>query len=373
MSSHPVEIVQIGQILPHENADRLELATVKGWQVVVGKGSYVAGDSAVYVPIDSILEQKLEEYLFPPDAKVKLNKSRVKSIKLRGALSQGMLVGLDAELLKLFPKLVKKKVGDDVGEIIGVSKYEPPVPKYQQFSQKKKGSWKNHPLLTKYTDIENLKHYPRLFGPEDIISVTEKIHGTSARYGYFPRNTHGIRGKWTKLMMKLGIKQPNEFVYGSRNIQLQTGGKQFYDDNVYSYVAKDLKLNKLLQVGESLYGEIVGPGIQKGYDYGFKKPGHWHFYAYDVKINGTYLDPLAFREWCHARNIDVVPVLYEGKCGVINLSELKEGPSVIAPKAQPIREGIVIKPKHEQHCFMGRKVLKFVSDKYLLKNQTDFH
>ena len=149
MSSHPVQIVTIGEIMEHPNADRLEIAKVgdTAWQTIVGKGSYQKGDQAIYIPIDSLLDSILEDHLFPSDSKIKLSKSRVRSIKIRSALSQGMLVGIDDELTTLFPSLANKQLGDDVGDVIGVTKYEPPAPAYQQ-GMPKKGSWRNHPMLS---------------------------------------------------------------------------------------------------------------------------------------------------------------------------------------------------------------------------------
>ena len=103
-----------------------------------------------------------------------------------------------------------------------------------------------------------------------------------------------------RLAVKVGLWKPQEFVYGSRNIQLQRGGKTFYAENVYAKIGKQFRIADILRVGESLYGEIVGPGIQKGYDYGFVQP-NYGFFAYDVKVDGLYLDPPEFREWCAVR------------------------------------------------------------------------
>src|SRR5574337_1686034 len=91
MSTLKVESVKIEQIHAHPNADRLEIAQIKGWQCIVQKDRYKAGDLAVYIPIDSVLPETVESKLFPPDSKVKLSGSRVKTIKLRGIISQGML------------------------------------------------------------------------------------------------------------------------------------------------------------------------------------------------------------------------------------------------------------------------------------------
>ena len=90
-------------------------------------------------------------------------------------------------LIELFPDLARKRVGDDVADILGITKYEPPIPSYQRV-QRKKGSWRNHPMFSKYTDVENFKYYPDLFDEDEEISITEKIHGTSTRYGLYDRH-----------------------------------------------------------------------------------------------------------------------------------------------------------------------------------------
>jgi tRNA-binding EMAP/Myf-like protein len=134
MSTHKVEVVQIDEVLKHPNADRLELAKIMGWQVVIGKGNFKVGDLAAYIPVDSILSESLEARLFPPDSKIKLNKHRVRSIKIRGQMSQGMIIPLkdvNAELLSngkwhqlpladqtKFPGAVVMEVGLDLAMVL---------------------------------------------------------------------------------------------------------------------------------------------------------------------------------------------------------------------------------------------------------------
>ena len=150
----------------------------------------------------------------------------------------------DAELILAYPSLIRKKVGTDVAEILGITKYEPPLPKYQ--SVPRKGSVKNHPDFGKYTDIENYKYYVNLFCDTELVNITEKIHGTSARYGLYQANPNG-RFSWLKRIgIKLGLVSQYEFVYGSRNIQLQTGGKVYYATDVYAEVAKKYDLENVL-------------------------------------------------------------------------------------------------------------------------------
>lgn len=379
MSSHPVKIVIIDKVDTHDNADRLEIARVAGWQSIIGKGQFQAGDWAVYVPIDSLLSEPLESYLFPTDSKIRLEKSRVRSIKIRGALSQGLLVSMTPELLYLFPQLAKKHMGDDVADVLGIIKYEPPeqhLPKHMRATPKRK----INPWFSKFTDIENFKHYPDLFQEGEEVWVSEKLHGSSVRFGLLPT---AVNSWWRRFMKKLHLLPRYEYVYGSRNVQLQerhSGG--FYEKrgliklkngaNIYEAVGKNYGFKNILKPGEILYGEIIGHNIQKGYDYGLKND--WAFYAYDVKKDGVYLDPEDFILWCGLRGVHHVPTIYSGPYNKEAVEAMASGPSILAPEAQPMREGIVIKPMKESLSKIGRLVLKFLNDDFLLiKNDSQWH
>lgn len=378
MSNLLAEVVVIDAVGKHPNADRLDLLQVKGWNVVAGRRiptepAYKAGDKAIYIPIDSVLDEKLESFLFPPDGKIHLTKSRIKTIKLRGAVSQGMVVDVSPELEELYPGISALPIGADVCEILNLKKYEPPA--HSLPNSMKGGAHytprKNNPLFDKYCDIQNFKHYANLFTEDDQVYVTEKLHGTSARYGLLPTSCD----RWWKRVLRFFNLLPKfEFCYGSRNIQLQNQllKKQlFYKTNVYAAIAKQLDLASKLKPGEILYGEIVGDGIQKNYNYGCKR-GEWRFFAYDVKINGEYLAPLDFMNWCDERGIERVPVVFLGQFLRSNVFPHVDGDSRIG--GQKVREGIVIKPLHTNEVgITGRKVLKLISDDYLLGDQTEFH
>ena len=259
MANQMVEITTIAEVNEHPNADRLSCYQVFGWSVIAGKTEFQVGDEVIYCPVDSILGAKLEEYLFPPDAKVKLSKSRVRAVRIRQAISQGLLINpRDEGLLALFPALRGKRAGADVADILEVTKYEPPAPAYQSFGVKK-GSVRNHPDLKKYTEVEHFRRYATVLKPDEMVSITEKLHGTSARYGKYrpnPNRRFGLLGRLvTAVMTRLGFREAVEFVYGSRNVQLQTGGNLYYKDrsgkpiNVYALIAKELNLPAVLRQG----------------------------------------------------------------------------------------------------------------------------
>jgi RNA ligase (TIGR02306 family) len=171
MSSLIVETCRIANIEPHPNADRLEIATVKGWNVIIQKGQYQIGDMVVFIPPDSILPQSLiEEYQLD----YLKNNGRVGTVKLRGFISQGLVLPSP-----------NNREGVDVAKVLGITKYEVPEPTFYK-SRKVVSKKKTNPLFDKYTDIENIKNFDTVFAEGEMVVVTEKLHGTNARFGNLP-------------------------------------------------------------------------------------------------------------------------------------------------------------------------------------------
>jgi len=362
-----VEVVAIDDIKEHPNADRLELAEVKGWQCVVGKGQFKPGDYAVYLPIDSILPDDLEQRLFPPDAKVKLKKSRIRTAKIRGAISQGMLV--DLEVCGLDP--AQWKPGMSVMEKLGVTKYEPPTkdaPGYVKAIEGNRKGFRNpNPFFAKYTDMQHLQNRPRAIAPAEDVMITEKIHGTSFRCGWVEGYPVTL---WQKIKDFFGILG-HQFVVGSRNCEITARSKTFYGDDVYSKIAKRYMLKELLGMGVVIYGEIYGDGIQKGYCYGML--GDIDLVVYEVKVRDKWMNPDEAREFCELYGLPFVPVLYRGPLGETDIKEHMGGPSVLNP-VQKVREGCVVRSITNDKCYAGRTVFKCINPEYLLsKNNTDWH
>lgn len=374
MSEHKVLLTKVEEILPHTNADRLEISRILGWYVVIQKNTLKVGDPVIYIPIDSILPESLETLLFPPDSKITLDKHRVKSIKIRGALSQGMIVPLK-ELAKEYPKLSTKKIGDDVLGILGITKYEPPPPpsimQGRQTSKRKSNSY-----FSEYTNINKVQFYPNTLQENEEVYITEKLHGSQVRLGYLPQKPNTFIKKIKKFFHLLG---EFEWVYGSHHVQLQDrckSHKGYYSENIYYIIGEQFNLRAKLEPNMVLYGEIVGKGIQKGYTYGCNDS--YDFYAFDISIDGNYLDPEDFKKYCDRYDIKRVPVLYEGPYTLNKAWELATGPSVIMDRDKPsqsIREGCVVKPvKNRVDPMAGRVVFKFINPDYLLmKENTDFH
>jgi len=170
-----VETCKAVKIEDHPNADRLDLITIKGWQCVAQKGIIDYLDLLVYIPVDSILPEKLETLIFGENSKVKLSKSRVKTIKLRGAISQGLVV--PAYKLKDHYRIPLSE-GKDVKDILGITKWEPKEKAPFAVKMGKQASKKQiNPNFRKYTNINHLKNYQHPFEPDEEVVVLEKIHG----------------------------------------------------------------------------------------------------------------------------------------------------------------------------------------------------
>jgi RNA ligase (TIGR02306 family) len=170
-------IREISQLLPIENADKIELAIIDGWKVVVSKGLNV-GDRIVYCEIDSFLPIKPEFEFLRKSCYKKLADGtegfRLKTIKLRGQISQGLCIPLNQ-----LPQIADKAIGNDVSDILGIIKYEPPIP--AQLQSICKG---NFPSFLKKTDeerVQNLgKEYKEYLTSNKQFYASVKLDGSSA-------------------------------------------------------------------------------------------------------------------------------------------------------------------------------------------------
>ncbi len=154
-----VPVALIEEVKPHPNADRLEIAQILGWQVVVPRAQHHAGQKVVYFPPDAVLEPEVSDRFGVTQY---LSKGRVRCARLRGEPSFGFVV---------LPDDPSWEVGQNVAEHYRALKYEPP------FRPTAGDSEHPHPLFARYTDIENLRNYPGVFQPGEPVVVTEKVHG----------------------------------------------------------------------------------------------------------------------------------------------------------------------------------------------------
>jgi RNA ligase (TIGR02306 family) len=378
-TDYKVPYTTILEIMPHNNAERLELARVYGFQVVVRKDQYKVGDKVLYIPIDSVLPKWLEDHLFPADSKIKLHNNRVRQIRIRGLASQGMLVEADG----IVEQYCNGGIGSDnltleqdYAPVLGVTKYEPPVPGFSQTMGKDKQRNKSyeHPLFHKYNGLDNIKWFPDLFKEGEEVVIQEKLHGTNARASLLPFMANTL---FKKIKKFLRLAPKVEKCYGSNNVQKSAarGHRGFYDEDIWGSTFKSIDVFGKLKLGESVFGEIIGPGIQKNYDYGLTEH---KFVIFDVKVlqeDGTqkWLNPDEVEVFAKERGFEHVPILYRGPFSKELAYSLTRGNSVYCTK-QKVREGIVIKAKDEYSIGGNKKALKWVSEDYLDdKTNTDFH
>jgi len=329
-----VTVQKIEEIKSIDGADKIIAARVKGWWVVAHKDEFNVEDKVLYYEIDSFLPV-IPEYEFltkgnSPKKMIVDGKEvegiRLKTIKLRGQLSQGLIMPLS-----LFGLLENNsEVGEDVSELLGVLKYEPPIPACM--SGKIKGFF---PGFLRKTDEERIQNMA------DVLTgfyATEKLDGTSATY----------------------YKKDGVFGVCSKNIELEKGG------TVYWQIAEKLELEDKLPEGLCLQGEIVGEGIQ-GNSLKIKGKQIYFFSAYNIS-SGRYLDFGNFCELINGLDLKMVPMVNDNFSLPNTLEEilsLAEGKSLLNPEAE--REGIVVRPKTEMDYKGFRLSFKVISNKYLLK------
>ncbi len=325
-----VTVENIKEIKSIEGADSIESVRVRDWWVVAKKGEFKVNDFCVYFEIDSFLPIKSEYDFLLRGSKPKkmlvdgteIQGIRLKTIKLRGQLSQGLVLPLPKEL-------IDTEIGTDVSNFFGVIKYEMPIP--IELSGKVKGGF---PSFIPKTDEERIQNMSEILSN---FYVTEKLDGTSTTY----------------------YKKDGVLGVCSRNLELQES------DSTQWRIAKQLDLINKLPDGFSIQGELIGEGIQKN---PLKINGQ-RFYCFNVfSINtNQYLDFENFKAFCEAKGIDAVPILNENFCLPNTVEELlqgAEGKSKINENEE--REGIVVRPKIEMQFKDQRLSFKAISNKYLL-------
>ena len=334
MSTLIVEVCRIENVAAHGNADALELAQIKGWQCVIPKGQYAAGDLVTYIPIDAVIPvEHSDRWGFTKY----LSNGRVRCAKLRGEPSFGVIVNLEKS---------EWSEGEDVKDFYGITKYVPPI------KISAGDAAPSHPLFPEYTDVENLRNFPSVLTDGEEVVATEKLHGTSCRIGL-------IEGELMAGSMSVRRVRPERLADSIYWQPLETAGVQPL-------------LEHLGQTSRQviLYGEVFGSKIQN-LNYGLV--GMLGFRAFDLLVDGKYLSADAFFGICAEFGVETVPMLYRGPYELGTIKALSEGPTTLG--AAHIREGVVVKPAVERtDPKVGRVCLKYIGDPYLFaKNVTDSH
>lgn len=358
MSTFAVTVEQIKEILPHGNADLLELGTLTtmAFQFVVKKGSLRSGDRVAYFPIDSLIPEDLQEVLGVKGYLAGSEKNRVKTVKLRGMISQGVVCPLAGILDFIKSKgsdldFSKAEVGLDLTAFLGVEKYDPPGVEAEGCIL--------HPLPGQVSmyDIEGAdRHLDVVEILLDLpVEITEKLEGTNF---------------WAHL------DASGEFCVGQRRGRIEStpGGlhafQKYADEHEIKKLMEQILFYKYAGASHiTLRGEFLGPGVQGNY-YDLKSKQVRFF---DLEINGVPFSKQVFHclipESMRVPEISFGPTLREWLGGK-TIQEASNGMSLLNSKKR--REGIVICPMGDikQHPKIGRLFIKQRSPEYLSK--TDF-
>lgn len=333
-------IVKISKLTQIEGADRILLAEIKGWQCIVKREEFMEGDLGVYFEIDSIVDKNDQTFSFLK------GKYRIKTMKIRGVLSQGLILPLTC-LISRGHDISNLKEGDDVTELMGVQKYIQVEEMDQYVGSGVRSSFPNFCPKTDENRLQNNLNLLCMLKNRTIV-ITRKEDGCSCTFSYKDGN----------------------FKIHSRNTTLD---ERDTSTNHYFYVKDKFNVEqKMTELGLNLaiQGEVIGPKINanrmKLVEYDFRV-----FNIYDID-NKLYLNWNSVTDVCNKLGLNTVPVIYEGLSDNIELSlgaflELAKNTLYVAdkdPKKCVLAEGIVVKTIDDK----PRISFKVISNEYLLKH-----
>lgn len=346
------EVVQISDVVPHPNADQLEFCLIEGWRCIVKKGEFQPGQLAVFLQPDAWSPNTLTPFLEKEGRTRFYNGipgSKIKTIRLRGEVSQGLVLPLSVLPADTghYPQ-----IGDDVSEILGVQKWEPAIPAC--LAGKMKG---NFPFWGRKTDQERIQSCFRMVKGHllcDVWTIEEKLDGSSMSVGKFH----------------------DDIVVCSRNLSLDIENPENRVNNSFVRTAYELNMIEGLRIlnrNIMISGELIGPGIQGNL---YKRENYeWHVFDILDVDSGKYvtsqermeiltkLNDITGKQISHVPVIDheiIFPFLEDTEF-FLNYAE---GKSVLNPKQD--REGLVFKNQRDPDISF-----KAISRKFLLKHQDD--
>lgn len=345
MSRKLASIQKIKKISTIPNADKIEVATVNDWTVVVEKNKFKSGDLIIFFEIDSFLPV-IPEYDFlltGSKPKKMLNEGleitgiRLKTIRLRGQISQGLIMPLS---------ILKNEVSHseylDVSDILNVIKYVQPIP--ANIRGKIKGSYPAYIPKTDEERIQNCGDILQKYKNNVTFYVTSKLDGTSCTM----------------------YKRDGVFGVCGRNWEMKDG------DNIYWDIARKYNIEKELPNNYAIQGEIIGEGLQKN---PLKRTGQ-EFYIFNV----MYLEPFRyynyneFKEFVDKHGLLRVPEIDDNFKLNHTVDKLIEYATRKSPLNKNVmQEGVVIRPivdcTEEINGSIQRFSFKVISNEYLLKHE----
>lgn len=377
-STHSVETFTLEQLLPHDNADTLSIikisdtdytyiAKTEEWLPHIGKKLF-------WCPPDSLVNTTLAPFHFlVVDAKFDKdsnkvsggNYARVRAKKLRGVNSYGILGVVPEEYLN-HPNLAKA---------LDIQHFEPQIEAAKGSNLKTGGEVASPPAGTypKYDVDAFLKYARKVFVPDELVCIVEKIHGANSRYIYKDGKLHcGSRTEWKKefpsppkltieeLITKVGSEERAKEIYEKAVVHFKPHKNLWWlalesTPNIRAYLEK--------HEGYCAYGEVYGQ-VQKGYNYGLV--GTCKVMLFDILLpSGKWMDAVDFLKTCREYNLPHCPVIHEAY--PFNLEEIvkfAEGKSLMENASNP-REGCVVAPVRERWDErLGRVKLKIINPEY---------
>lgn len=337
-------IRKISSLSPIENADRIELAKVDGWNVIVNKGLYEVGSIVVYCEIDSFISNEVAPFLTAEGKEPKvyegISGERLRTKRMKGVLSQGLILPFAVLTVEYDGSIEIRdwKEGDDVTEILGIVKWEPPM--NPQLAGMVRG---NFPALIPKTDAERIQNVRNI---EELkthtFEKTEKLHGTSVTFY---------------------LDDAGDFHVCSRNLDLK-----FSADNLYWKVALELNIDHRMKnlglTGIAIQGEIIGEGLL-GNQYGIKGHEFRMFNVFSTKT-GSYLTAEFRERLAFQLGLKHVPVLCKNYImpqndTVNTLLVEADAPCVLNGSK---REGFVLKSQQDPSV-----IIKCISNEWCLKHE----
>ncbi|MEJ8634008.1 RNA ligase (ATP) [Streptomyces sp. MS2.AVA.5] len=333
----------------HPNANALELAQVGLYRAVVAKGAYRSGDIAVYIPEQAVLPAPLIEELGLTGRLAGKASDRVKAVRLRGELSQGIVCVPRALADVDLRRAVAEET--DFAERLSITKWSPPIPPTMN------GEVERAPDLLPWVDIENIQRYPEIFEPGEPVVLTEKLHGTACLATYAAAD---------------GRVQVSSKGFGSKGLALKEDPRNLYWRAVLGHDVPAVAARIAEKLGATrvgIFGEVYGAGVQ---DLAYGADGRSEALGYAVfdlsaQIDGQvrWLDPAALLDG----ELPLVPRLYEGPYDVGTVLGLASGRETVSGRELHLREGVVIRPVTERYSPVvgGRAIAKAVSPAYLTR------
>ncbi len=334
-----VEVLSLANVEPHPNADRLELAVVGNYRVIVGKNAFRPGDLVAYIPEGALLPDRLIEELGIRGYLAGSQHNRVKAAKLRGVLSQGLVYGAREHW----------QAGEDVAEELGIVKWEPEIPLGMA------GEVEAAPGWWQSFDIEAYNRFPQLLLAGEPVYVTEKIHGTCGLFGASEGN----------------------FFVSSKGLSDKHLVLRRDEANIYWRAAESYRIHQMIEVTfgryhrVQIFAEVYGAHSPNGkpvQDLTYNSAFGLRLVVFDIAIDGRFLEYEDALERAAQMGLPAVPLLYHGPFDAVQVLSLAEGRETLTGLHANVREGIVIRPEKMKIADeIGRIVLKHVGTGYLTR------